>query len=121
MAVGWMSALKLVPWGDVIEATPKIMQAARKLISNTRKAPPPEAPAQRIDSTPDQLAVLQARMAQLEEDQRASAALIKSLAEQNAQLVRAVDGLRRRSLHLLLAVCGLGVCTLALLAWALSR
>ena len=41
MAVGWMSALKLVPWGDVIEATPQIMQAARKLISNTRKAPPP--------------------------------------------------------------------------------
>ena len=33
MAVGWMSALKLVPWGDVIEATPQIMQAARKLIA----------------------------------------------------------------------------------------
>lgn len=26
--VGWVTALKLVPWGDVIEATPQILQAA---------------------------------------------------------------------------------------------
>ncbi|MGE4330684.1 hypothetical protein [Diaphorobacter sp.] len=120
MALGWMTALKLVPWGEVIEATPQIMQAARKLMSNTRKAPA-DAPAQRIDSTPDHIAALQARLAQLEEDQRSSAVLIESLAEQNAQLVRAVDGLRRRGMQLLLAVCALGVCTFALLAWALSR
>lgn len=124
MALGWMTALKLVPWGEVIQATPQIMQAARKLISNTRKTPA-DVPAQPLGSgTPDQMAALQAlqaRLLQLEEDQRSSAVLIESLAEQNAQLVNAVDGLRRRGMQLLLAVCGLGVCTVALLAWALSR
>lgn len=121
MAVGWMSALKLVPWGQVIEATPQIAQAARKLINSTGKAQaaPPQTPHR--DGTAEQLAALQGRLALLEEDQHASAALIQSLAEQNAQLVRAVDGLRRRSVQLLLACCGLGVCTLALLAWAMSR
>ena len=37
MAIGWMTALKLVPWGDVIEATPQILQAARRLMGSTRK------------------------------------------------------------------------------------
>ena len=35
--VGWVTALKLVPWGDVIEATPQILQAAKKLLGATRK------------------------------------------------------------------------------------
>ena len=36
--VGWVTALKLVPWGDVIEATPQILQAAKKLLGATRRA-----------------------------------------------------------------------------------
>ena len=35
MAV-WLTALKLVPWGDVIEATPQIVNAAKKLMGKTR-------------------------------------------------------------------------------------
>ena len=34
MAVGWVTALKLVPWGGVIEATPQLLQAARKLMGH---------------------------------------------------------------------------------------
>jgi hypothetical protein len=37
MAV-WLTALKLVPWGDVIEATPKVVGAARKLFSSSKGA-----------------------------------------------------------------------------------
>ena len=37
MAVGWVTALKLVPWGDVLEATPQILQAAKKLLGSTRQ------------------------------------------------------------------------------------
>jgi hypothetical protein len=33
--VGWVTALKLVPWGDVIEATPQILQAAKKRCAMT--------------------------------------------------------------------------------------
>ena len=61
---------------------------------------------------------LRARILALEEEQRASAVLIQSLAEQNAQGVRAVDALRVRSQRLLAAVCVLAVATAGLLAWA---
>src|SRR3989344_4700767 len=37
LAAGWVAALKLVPWGDVIEATPQILRAAKKLLGTTRK------------------------------------------------------------------------------------
>ena len=38
MAVGWVTALKLVPWGDVLEATPQILQSAKKLLAPRAKA-----------------------------------------------------------------------------------
>ena len=41
MAVGWVTALKLVPWGDVLEATPQILQAAKKLLGSTRQGTSP--------------------------------------------------------------------------------
>ncbi|RYF00780.1 MAG: hypothetical protein EOO32_06170 [Comamonadaceae bacterium] len=120
MPVGWMTALKLVPWGDVIEATPQIMQAARKLLGSTQKpaagSTPPGAGA-----AVDPVHALQQRVEQLGEEQRASALLIQSLAEQNAQLVRAVDALRVRSQRLVLGATALGVVTVGLLAWAMTR
>src|SRR2546427_2006056 len=32
MAISWITALKLVPWGDVIEATPQVVKAAKNLL-----------------------------------------------------------------------------------------
>jgi hypothetical protein len=32
MAISWITALKLVPWGDVIEATPQVVKAAKGLL-----------------------------------------------------------------------------------------
>ena len=32
MAISWITALKLVPWGDVIEATPQVVKAAKSLL-----------------------------------------------------------------------------------------
>ncbi len=120
MAVGWMSALKLVPWGEVIEATPQIAQAARRLLGATEKAPPPDAATPK-DTAADHIAALRQRVQALEEEQRASAVLIQSLAEQNAQVVRAIDALRVRCQRLAIAACVLGVGTTGLLAWALTR
>ncbi len=121
MAVGWMTALKLVPWRDVIEATPQILQAARKLLGKTKAAStdtegtvaegsaPPALPADA------QITQLQARVAQLEQEQRDSALLIQSLAEQNAQVIRTVEGLRQRTLRLVIAVVALGALCAGLL------
>ena len=45
MPIPWIAALKIIPWGDVIEHAPKVLNAARKLLDK-QKAPagPPAAP-----------------------------------------------------------------------------
>ena len=112
--MAWWTVLKLVPWGEVIRNAPAVAEGAKKLWDTVgRRAPGGEAeedagsagdaPAagQVTDATP--VAALAARLhkaetevAQLNEEMRASSALIKALAEQNAELVQRVDLHRRR-------------------------
>jgi hypothetical protein len=127
MAV-WLTALKLVPWGDVIEATPQILQAAKKLMGKTRASSAEPLAGALADagvsaSTPLEAQVqgLAQRVALLEQEQRDSAALIESLAEQNAVVVRAVEALRKRSQRLAAAVGVLGVTCAALVVWVLRQ
>lgn len=126
----WMTALKLVPWGNVIEATPKIVKGAHTLFTNTlRKQPGAGASAKSADPAGDAalanlardptavealMQALQARVAVVEEGQHASAELIRSLAEQNAEIVPMVDAMRRR-LRLLSSVCLVLVITVLML------
>lgn len=124
MAAGWVAALKLVPWGDVIEATPQILQAARKLLGTTQKGNADAAagaggePAMPVAL---QLQRLRDRVAQLEREQQESAVLIQSLAEQNAQVVRAVEVLRQRQQRLTVAAGILAVACTGLLVWMLRQ
>ncbi len=67
--MGWMSAFRAIPWNEVIAAAP----AAREPLA-----------------ADDPLAVLRARVAELQEQQAAVSALVQSLAEQNEKLVAAV-------------------------------
>ena len=127
MALGWMTALKLVPWGDVIEATPKIVKGAKKLFTSTREAAKPGAAATPVPAITDPKAVaalahaLQAQVATLEKEQRDSAELIASLAEQNAKIVTVVDGLQKR-VRLLSATCLVLVVSVGILVvWAAQR
>ncbi|MFN3375725.1 MAG: hypothetical protein ACK40S_04155 [Burkholderiaceae bacterium] len=113
MAAGWIAALKLVPWADVIEATPQVVQAARRLMGST--APASAAGAE----TPQQQA--ERRIAQLEQDLAASAQLIEQLAEQHAQVVQTVDGLRRQLQRLMWAMAGLGVAATLPWLWVMLR
>ena len=127
----WMTALKLVPWGDVIEAAPQVLQAAKKLMGKTRAAG--TAPAAGItgtltgtDDSPStpvtaQLQHLRERVAQLEQEQQDSAALIQLLAEQNAVVIRAVEALRLRNQRLGLALVVLGVLVAGVLVWVLRQ
>lgn len=128
MAVGWVTALKLVPWGDVIEATPQILQAARKLLGTTQKgnAEPAASALEGAGSEPTipvglQLQHLRDRVARLEQEQQESAVLIQSLAEQNAQVVQAVEVLRQRHRRLMVAVGVLAVACVGLLVWMLRQ
>ncbi|WP_026436443.1 hypothetical protein [Acidovorax sp. JHL-9] len=126
MAVGWVAALKLVPWGDVLEATPQILQAAKKLLGTTRQGTADAAAGKLADAdgaaAPPvalQLQQLRERVARLELEQQESALLIQSLAEQHAQVVQAVEALRLRNRRLTAAVAILGALCVGLLVWAL--
>src|SRR5688572_3222598 len=103
MGLGLFSAIKLVPWGEVIAASPALVAGAKKLW-RAAKDQQPDAPAgaaaQGIDS---RVYALEAKVAELTRENADSAEIIKSLAEQNAQLVAAVENLRVRSRLLLVA------------------
>ena len=128
MAVGWVTALKLVPWGDVLEATPQILQSAKKLLGATRKGTA-DAAAGTLAGAGDaatppvalQLQQLRERVARLEQEQQESAVLIQSLAEQNAQVVQAVEVLRLRNQRLTAAIALLGAVCAGLIVWALRQ
>ena len=128
MAVGWVTALKLVPWGDVLEATPQILQSAKKLLGSTRQVTADAAAGTMAGAgdaaTPPvtlQLQKLRERVARIEQEQQESAVLIQSLAEQNAQVVQAVEVLRLRNQRLTAAIALLGAVCAGLIVWALRQ
>lgn len=129
MAIPWLLALKVIPWGDVIEHAPKVLNAARKLMDRQGSQP---APAVSTTSTitadwasdaPPSLGELKNRLvaAQGQLDRQAElqtqlTQTLTELAEQNARLVSAVELLRLRTRMLLwgAAALGLAVAWLAL-------
>jgi len=112
MAIGWLSVLKMVPWGDVIESAPKVAQGAKKLWNTVGKktaadttAPnTPSEPAPSRTSLQAQVTQLQHSVAELQQQMLESSALIGSLAEQNTQLIARVEVNRKRVLALVGAV-----------------
>ena len=127
MAISWMTVLKIVPWGDVIENAPKLATGARNLWSAvaSKKSPPAGSAqaspdAQAPDWTPLELQAhvqalrmqsteLQQQALRTEEQLRACANLVASLAEQNEKLVVRLQVLHRRQwliVAALLAVVG---------------
>jgi hypothetical protein len=116
MAIGWLTALKVIPWSDVIEATPGIVKGARKIFNRGQQAdvPVPAAPGA---AAPDRVAQLEAALAQLHEQQQASAQLIETLAEQNARIVEAVQILRVRTRLLMVASGVLALLLAAAVLW----
>ncbi|MDH1290359.1 hypothetical protein N5C43_03695 [Comamonas terrigena] len=128
MAIGWVSALKLVPWGDVIQAAPHVLKAAKGLLNKSPAegggdaavAPSASAgialPAQNAGELALQhVAQLEARVAQLEQAQHASAQLIEQMAEQQSQIVQTVGLLRTGATRLAWACGVLGVVVIGLL------
>ncbi len=105
MAVGWITVLKLVPWGEVIKNAPVVADAARKLWDTVGSKPPlppqPDAPPAAMLDAPDallrqRLAEMETAVAALQTQMQASSSLIKALAEQNAELIRRVEAHRVR-------------------------
>lgn len=120
MAIGWLSVLKMVPWGDVIENAPKVASGAKKLWNTVGKKPTAPAAAAPVTGTlvdvPEPVAALQAQVTQLQtsvaelhQQMLESSALIGSLAEQNTQLIARVEVNRKRVLALAVVLVVLAV------------
>ena len=109
---GWLTAFKVIPWGDVIAAAPTVARGAKKLWDSIREQPagPPEGPAP--DSPESRLQMLEAQLADLRKELAASSEIVSTLAQQNERLVEAVGILRVRTRALLVST----VISFALLA-----
>ena len=97
MAFVW---LKAVPWSTIIANAPLIVDGARKLVSLVRNTSAPEQRVERVGvvsgDADAQIAALDARIAQLENEQRQSAELLSALADSNEQMAQALEYLRKR-------------------------
>lgn len=125
MAIPWIAALKIIPWGDVIEHAPKVLNAARKLLDKQKTPPMPVPPSAPMDpnAEPPSLGELRNRLIearQLIDQQTAAqqqmAQTLTELAEQNARLVEAVQLLRVRTRVLIVATVLLAVGVVVLLS-----
>jgi hypothetical protein len=87
-----------VPWIQIVQLVPSILDVSRELLKRTKQAPPP-APALAPHS-PHSYEELAARVVSLEENERRQAELVAQMAEQLAGVARAVTDLHRRVLWL---------------------
>jgi hypothetical protein len=102
VALSWLTALKAVPWADVVQAAPEIVQGARKLFNAAKTYAGSQGNAATGahgtsgDALDGRLRQIEAGLQELRSEQRTSAELIRSLAEQNASIVAALDVMRKR-------------------------
>jgi uncharacterized phage infection (PIP) family protein YhgE len=129
VAISWLTALKAVPWTDVVQAAPQIVKGARSLFATVRQGTADDkqnhgAAASAASSMPELAARVDevtAALRTVQAEQQTSADLIRSLAEQNAQLVAAIAIIRAR-VRLLLGIClALAVSVGAIAVWLAMR
>ena len=120
MAIPLLSALKVIPWGDVISHAPGVLEKARDLMARKTAdaAPQPMATPNTHDEVPslgelkNRLLDASLQIEALQQRQTELAQTVRALAEQNAALLAAVSGLRQTlrllGIGLALAFVGLG-------------
>lgn len=119
MAISWLSALKVIPWGDVIEAAPGVVKGARKIFTRAQEADASVGTAEPGSGVTQRVDQLEASVNQLLAQQQASAKLMETLAEQNARVVEVVDILRVRTRMLLVLIGVLAVALIGVAVWGL--
>ncbi len=133
MAVNWLASLKDVPWSKVIGVAPTIVESGRKLWDKVASRSANENPGDTTQSLaqlpePAAIAAIEARLvalekksAELREEAVSSFEVVRSIVDQNAQVVHAVDVLLVRTRLLVRVSILLGFVCAALLVLVLSR
>jgi hypothetical protein len=121
MAIGWLALLKAVPWGEVARNAPVIAENAKKLWGSVaRKSPKQEVEVPIVFTSEDEeinwlkekLNTLEAANADLHNQMLKSAELMKTLADQNTQLINRIELNRIRILRLIAATIIIGIIAL---------
>ena len=133
MAAGWIASFKTIPWTTVLSVAPSIVDGARKLWSSVARKDArirkPSIPTDEkvysrdpgIAAIETQLQALELRADTLGEEIVLSSEIIDKLAEQQSQLVRAVDILRVRTRALLWACVVLALAVIVLIYLVAGR
>jgi hypothetical protein len=103
MAIPWLSALKVIPWGDVISHAPSVLEKARDLMARKPADAPPHSMATpnvhddvpSLGELKNRLLAASVQLDELQQRQTQLTQTVSELAEQNASLVSAVSGLRQ--------------------------
>lgn len=85
-----------VPWLQIVQLVPSIVEVSRELLKRTKQLPPPPEAV----PAPQDVDELIQRVLRLEENERRQAELVNQMAQQLANLTRAVTSLHRQSLWL---------------------
>ncbi len=91
MPIGWLTALKLVPWGDVIEATPQAVKAARALLQRRRET----STEPTVDAKGD-VRITADMLKQWRQEQEAALETMEQLATTQMALIKEIERLRQR-------------------------
>lgn len=97
---GWITAFRAIPWAALIAAAPSIARSARTLWDAVKKQEAPRVMGQ--GAAADQRA-LEEQVAELRQELTTASELVTNIAEQNRQLVEAIEVLRART-RLLFAI-----------------
>jgi len=131
MAFGWITALKIIPWKDVLESAPHIVKAAKNLYAGTRtnasnlsetpNSPTSTSDSESLGSLNPRLHKIEAKILELSDEQESSVELIRSLAKQNARIVEAIEVLRVRTKILLITCISFGGMLAGLVFWLIVK
>jgi hypothetical protein len=85
-----------VPWLQIVQLVPSIVEVSRELLKRTKRLPAQELQAS-VPQTADELAM---RVMALEENEQRQAELVSKMAEQMSNLTRAITALHRQVMWL---------------------
>ncbi len=133
MPIPWLVVLQSVPWTEVIKNAPKVAEGAKKLWSTVSKKPPvqesqtgssgasllPES--ETIVVLQGRLAAMESAISELHDQMLATSELVKTLAEQNTQLIARIEANRIRVMWIAGATGVFGIVAVLGLAMAFMR